>query len=466
MNYDAVFSSPRLALDKKATELLSPQQQKLYNRGIYAQAADNGFQEADRRLGTILPAACGMFAPLMGTSAPVMVEYFLYVDSLQDNSGPMAVQLRRLARAQDLQESYEIGVSVSHRSARVKRFIDYTSPTTHPRPEDLSRAFAPYLEYSADGEINLCAVVLAGQPYEKEAPGTGPVLESIEEMLANGDEFHRTPYGWRVILSGREAGGSVRKMYFDGGRTSAAQYRGACVYNNLEDDYYMSNRYFLTKVELEQRLKQLFSRHGWTAEAYQATSLTPEAFSHALQAIPAVWKPLDFTHPALTAAALTFDDENYGYRDRLQGGFGPKSVPSSLAALDYTHPQRYMEWVEHPLQPQPELATPEAPVDAIEDRYHFYAQWNIDSNNTIYVRGCYTTGTLELSRNRTFVEERHYNQAITLTDGSRYLLIQWLLEQRKEYLDEVLSWCRRVTFDPPQYLLDAQHAYLPDPCYD
>lgn len=465
MDYNPNLYNARRPLDEKEKTLLSPHQQMLYNRGINAQIADRGFAEADQRLSSILPSASGLFVPLTGHSAQAMLECFQYIEDIQDNKGPTALMLRKLARIDDHTASKEQGVAVQHHSLKAEQTIKDMSPKIHPAGHDLATAFRPYLDYSEKGEINLCAkhpIPDPGSPNDG-----GPVLESVDELLASRDTFHTSNRGWFVTLNCHEHGGSASKMYFEGGMMSSIRYRGAAVYNNLEEDYYSTTRYPLSQSELEHRLKLLFTHRGWTAESHDKTTLSPEAFAEEVKSMLTAWKPFNFFQMRLsrTEENLGDDDDDYSYRDRLPHvtRHNEHSVPESLSALGYSASQTYMEWVTNlAKQAIPELIAEDAPESFFQDQHLFRGQWKINSNNTIYVRGSFETGEIELSRNHKFEEERYQTDVLTLTDSSRYVLAQWLRTSRMMYLNEVLSWFHRTRVDPPQYLLDAKVALNPE----
>jgi hypothetical protein len=474
MIYDFQNSDFHRVLDKREVELLSAHQQMLYSRAVYARMSDRGFIEADQRLASILPSSSGLFAVMPGFSIQASQEYFLYIGNLQGNKGPLAVMLRNIARVEDLKETASNGFAVRSNVARANKLIEHTAPKSYPTIDNLAKAFEPYLDYSIDGEINLRTPSLRSQLNpDGNVLDNGPVLESVDEMLASKDQFLISNRGWYVVLNCHELGGSVSKMYFEGGTMSSIRYRGACVYNNLEEDYYASVSYHLTQSELEHRLKLLFSQCGWTEDAYRQTSLSPDEFVQYVQALGTAWKPFDFTQADLKPKTR---DDDYSYRDEIPQVHGAArrngeySVPTSLSAREYSHPQPYMEWSANPSKSvDPVLISPDAPPSFFEDQHHFYGHWNITSNggNVIYVRGRYDTGEIELSRNRKFEEERHDTHPIILTDGARYVLAQWLRRNRQSYLDEVLSWFRRTRLDPPQALLDAKAAYSPqEPLHD
>jgi hypothetical protein len=444
------FQTDRQPLTEKEKAMYSPHHQRLYNQGMTAQLLYRLYCAADAQLGNILPMAKGIFNDLGYMQGLPFMELLEYRKSLEANQGPLATQLRLLARAKDLTDRWNEPYYENERHPSVEeteRMIQRRAPTLHVVITDLRHAVTPYLGFCGGGTINFTTCKLRAHklPTTLHSPRYSNIrTENVEEMLEEGDRFYTDGCSWKVELLVREPGGSVGRMYFDGSITDLPRYAGAWVYNHLEQDYYFTHQSLLDAKQLEDHLKALFTTRGWYEDTHQTRVMDSNTFAASVKDLGKLWQVPDFANLDLP--------EGYRWEDHIEvrdiyslkpyGGQAHSAGPRFLSAKDSSR-LNYMEWVvKGNPEDESELAR--------QDRRFFYGRWkpyHQESNNLIlHVEGCLDTGGFKISLDPDFKE----NQWLSVSDSVRFSLLAWLTAERADYLQQVTEWYQRVGLAPPE----------------
>jgi hypothetical protein len=440
------FSGHRQPLTAKQQELLSAHQQRLYNQGMISQGIFQMYLKSDQQLAEILPAASGAFAAVGQFFGLGFGDVEDYLRGLRENKGPLATQLRLLARAEDLLD----GCDTAHQD-RANMLIQARCPKRHQTGIDLLRILEPYMGFHAAGLLNFVTCKITGDKWETEGGRfihRPIVFQSADEMRQDSDCLYIMGQQWFAELVVREDGESVGKMYFEGTTDGSPRYKGTWVYNHLEQDYYLMEDSMLSGAQLEAQFRVLFMNHGWTAAKHGRKTLDIKRFCEAMREVRDLWPVMDFAkHPWPEHIDWRYrPDEDQSHRYKPGKGDGEDALPLMLRAKSYASiTPGYSEWVER--------GNPEGPAGlSRQDRHCFYGEWKpLGDRQSFYVKGCYDTGSFLISTDRDF----HSTRLLEVTDSVRYALVQWLKEQREEHLQLLMDWFEAVSIPAPEAYIAA-----------